>query len=1191
MKIKKLELHGFKSFVDPTVIDFDLPLIGIVGPNGCGKSNVVDALRWVMGEMSAKHLRGQSMEDVIFNGSDSRPPLGMASVSLTLSCEDGIIPVDYANFSEITVTRRLYRSGESEYLINNVACRLRDIYDLFLGTGVGTKAYSMIEQGRIDFAINSKPVDRRLLIEEAAGVSKFKNRREGALRLVESTKANLLRLNDIIAEIKRQINSLDRQARKAERYKVLREELKTIEVHLSALTFLEQSQELNDLKNLLKSWDEKETETQARLSSSEVEQGSLQIKMTESEGQLTELQEKIYEVTNQIQLLETQQTYKKQETENLKKQNDRYLHEIQLGKEKRGQIASELDDYNKQKTDLSNEVNGVHTVLEEAQTRWNIIHEQSIQEMEKIEARKNELSESQSRMATSESQKTSHERQRIDMKGRLARCRAEWGEIEKQYQGSQGLCGEVKEELMSLTAERSQVLEYVAHHKKDIESKKLDLESRAEILKQNQETLVLKRSQLRSLMDLQRHYEGFQDGVQAVMRQTKLEGKRDRIFGVVADFIETQPQYEQALSAVLGEKLQYVVVKSHQEGVEAISYLKEQCSGRSTFIPLEVREGKTAEKLSREKGYMGPLLDHVNIKEEYKKIGNYLLGDVVLVDELVNALRLWQANGHKNILVTLEGDVVDPYGVVSGGRRNGKSLDILKTKRKISDLKDIVMEMEQEASLQEDTLSQLEGKISSMSLDLEKQVRISHEQEMQAAALEKDLFHHQEVFNNFQERKEALEKEIAELSSEEENIENSIVRTQQSKEELLTLRERLQAEIELLQKNHDNLKEELQKASERLMEARIAAVSADEKVSAIDKNVERLERSNQDAQSMIDRHMAEITEANQKISTLKQECEECVRSWEGLRQDSDSLKIHYGTLKEEYEALATQKSEKEIEIRTIRRENDLAKDHTGNLRVTMTRLEGDMGHLENQIQERYHTNLREVAAHYAGKPIEIESPEEKVKELREKLEKMGDVNLGAIPEYEELIKRCEFLQEQYRDLESSIESLQKAIVKINRLTRERFEKTFHLVNEKFKVLFPKLFEGGKGELYLTDENDLLNSGVDILVQPPGKKLSHMALLSGGEKALAAVAFIFSIFLVKPSPFCVLDEVDAPLDDVNVKRFHQLIQEMTDRSQFIIITHNKQTMEIANALYGVTMQEPGVSKIVSVRMHEAPSAAA
>src|SRR3989338_3309778 len=279
---------------------------------------------------------------------------------------------------------------------------------------------------------------------------------------------------------------------------------------------------------------------------------------------------------------------------------------------------------------------------------------------------------------------------------------------------------------------------------------------------------------------------------------------------------------------------------------------------------------------------------------------------------------------------------------------------------------------------------------------------------------------------------------------------------------------------------------------------------------------------------MIDRHMAEITEANQKISTLKQECEECVRSWEGLRQDSDSLKIHYGTLKEEYEALATKKSEKEIEIRTIRRENDLAKDHTGNLRVTMTRLEGDIGHLENQMQE------------------------------------------------------------QYRDLESSIESLQKAIVKINRLTRERFEKTFHLVNEKFKVLFPKLFEGGKGELYLTDENDLLNSGVDILVQPPGKKLSHMALLSGGEKALAAVAFIFSIFLVKPSPFCVLDEVDAPLDDVNVKRFHQLIQEMTDRSQFIIITHNKQTMEIANALYGVTMQEPGVSKIVSVRMHEAPS---
>ena len=1190
MRISKLELQGFKSFVDPTTIDFDLPLIGIVGPNGCGKSNIVDAMRWVMGEMSAKHLRGHSMEDVIFSGSETRPPLGMASVSLSLSCEDGIAPADYVNFSEIKVTRRLYRSGESEYLINNVACRLRDIYDLFLGTGVGTKAYSMIEQGRIEFAINAKPEDRRLLIEEAAGVSKFKNRRESALRLIESTKANLLRLNDIIAEIKRQINSLDRQARKAERYKVLREELKSLEIHLSSHTYLEQVKELNELKNLLQSWDEKENEIQARLATAETTLEEFLVKIVASENELTQFQEKIYETTNRIQLLETQKTYKKQEIENLKKQNDRYLHEIQLGKNNLIQLTEELNELAGERVHLASEAGGVHESLEEIQTRWDIINEQYKEEVEGLESKKIRLSECQSQIAMSDSQKTSHERHRIDVKGRLARSQTELEEVEKHFCEAEKQHALVKDKLMTLTSERSEILEKISWLKGEVRSLEADRESRAEVLKQKQEELVLRRSQLRSLMDLERSYEGYQDGVRAIMQQSKLEGKRDKVFGVVADFIETDSKYEAAVSAALGEKLQYVVVKSHQEGVEAVSYIKQQCSGRSTFIPLGVREEKSVAELGKKEGCMGPLLNHVAIKDDFRKIGNYLLGDIVLVDDLVNAMKIWQGNGHKNTLVTLDGEVVDPYGVVSGGRRSEEGRDVLEVKRKMRELRDVVIELEREAGLQEDTVSQLEGNASGRQLELDDISRECHEKEVRAAALEKDLHHHQETLQSFHERQKAYEREIRDLVGQEDNIENALDQTYRSKEEAIFLKRRLQSEIEFLKENQKNLDLELQQMSEKLMEVRVATASADEKINSIDRNIERLEKSKQDIQSMTDRHLAEISEANQRIETLNSECQDCGTQFEELSREMETVKLKHGTVKEDYESLATQRSEKEISIRSIRKENDLAREHTGNLKVTIARLEGDISHLEGQIQERYGVLLKDVAQDYKEKPIEIEAPEEKIRELREKLEKMGDVNLGAIPEYEELTGRYGFLQEQCRDLENSIESLQKAIHKINHLTRQRFEKTFELVNEKFKVLFPKLFCGGRAELKLTDENDLLNSGVDLFVQPPGKKLSHVALLSGGEKALSAVALIFSIFMVKPSPFCVLDEVDAPLDDVNVERFHTLVQEMTDRSQFILITHNKKTMEIVDALYGVTMQEPGVSKVVSVKMNELPAVA-
>jgi len=982
MQIKKLEMVGFKSFVDPTVIEFDAPLVGIVGPNGCGKSNVVDAIRWVMGEMSAKSLRGREMEDVIFNGSESRPAVNLAEVTLTFSTADGIAPAAYAGFSEIAITRRLYRSGESEYLINRIPCRLKDIIELFLGTGVGHRAYSVIEQGRIDFAINAKPDERRLLIEEAAGISKFKARKEAALRKMEGTEQNLVRLKDILGEIGRQIGSLDRQVKKAEKFREVKGELKDLELKLAGADYREATSECRELEGLLNDWVRRETESQARLSTIEAEIEGKRLEIVQKEREISQMQEKIFENSTRLKLLTAHQEFRAKERRRLEEEGERLKQVASQGAEVRGRFGK-----------IEEEIKALGT-----------------------------------RTGTAE-------QEREDLQTEIASCR-----------------------------ERQEVLE------KDLAIRR--------------EELGFKRSRLKSLVDLERNFEGYQEGVRTILRARREGLQKEGVLGVVADIVETPPQYEMAVSAALGEKLQYVIVKSYEAGVEAVSYLKSQASGRSSFISLDVRDMEAKPFPYEAEGVIGPLLHLVHLREEYSRIGTYLLGDVVLVQDLKDAIQIWRANGHKKTLVTLEGEVVDPYGVVSGGTEGVPGKLILEKKREIKELRADVARLEEEIGLLEDSVSQSQGKVSEMALALEEMKKKRHEEDLARISLEKEY----------------------------ENLKREVVR--------------------------------------------------------------------------LDEDQEKIRETDLKLEGLRSEEVEERSEKEGLEKILGELTVQCDTSRREFEKSSGAVQESETAVRSLRKEFDLSRSHTGDLRVTLSRLEGDLQHLEAQMLEKYNVVLSQVAESLSRIEGERAMEEQRLAELKARIEKMGDVNLGSIPEYEELKNRRTFIEGQIQDLEQAIEGLKKAIQKINLTSKKRFEETFQLVEERFRALFPRLFGGGRAELRLVETDPALPAGVDLFVQPPGKRLSHIGLLSGGEKALSAVAFVFSLFLVKPSPFCLLDEVDAPLDDANVDRFHRLLSEMLQRSQFILITHNRRTMEQCHLLYGVTMEEAGSSKLVSVRLNEA-----
>lgn len=1192
MQLKRLEMLGFKSFADKTTVTFQPGVTAIVGPNGCGKSNISDAIRWVLGEQSAKHLRGDKMEDVIFNGTDNRKPLGMAEVSVTLTDVAGRLPSGFGDYQEIEITRRLFRSGESEYFINKIPCRLKDIRDLMMDAGVGAKIHAIIEQEKVDQILSSKPQDRRFLFEEVAGVMKYKARRQESLSKLESTQQNQVRVNDILTEVKRQLNSLDRQAKKAERYQKLRAEMKDLDLRLTAVEysnlgiewasaseeFKSLENEISELHARLGQIESRIEETRADALSKERELAALRHKLHETEAAISRMEHHIEMSKSQIAALNEQRARDIADIEYLRKEITRSVEQKTALEAEAQAIASRIEEKNRVLSEKTAVFERLQQSLREKEMELEKVRAGAISAMNNSAAEKTKMSNLQARLSQLDEE---------DEKGRIEaeRLAAAVTDLLSSLSSKEASLSEAKSKKDAVERELAQVVDRL--NKETVRKKGLD-EARVSA----RHRLAEKSSRLRSLLELEQRLEGYQKGVRTVMSARK-EAAADRlgaIHGLVADMIETDPMYETAIEAVLGDRLQYVVVDSQSDSIKAIDFLKSKGGGRGTFVPRSLREIKTEPFVKNgHSGVIGAALDVVRCKEDYKSIAQYLLSDVVVVDTLDTALHLWHNNGFHKTLVTLSGDIVDPWGAVTGGAVDSSGPGMLTKRREIKDLEKDVAELGAVISNLDTEAQELDAAIENGRKIEERLKAEIHTAELSIVNMEKDSSALKDEIDRTRDRITALETEASVRSGKRNSL---AVELEQAKKAVEGIEEgwtRAQQSIEAMQRELSDKRAELESSRAEITELRMAVTAMQEKYDAIGRSLSSISRAEGELSERIKKKESEVSAIASRLVELESSISE---DEEGIRETMKALEAERTLLvsrQEEHAETAAALQSLDEESRGIHHELEAAQKRMSANEVKRTELRMKIEHLKENIRTSYHTDLETIVTGLGELEINIEEAKARLDELRQKIDQMGPINVDALQEYAELKERHDLLSGQLNDINESIDNLKKTIAKLDEETKDLFMNAFHSIHEKFKDVFSLLFDGGKAELVLLDESNILESGIEIVAQPRGKKLQSISLLSGGERALTAIALLFAAFLVKPSPFCLLDEVDAPLDEANVTRFTRLLKEMSSCSQFIVITHNKRTMETADALYGITMEEPGCSKVMSVRFREAAMA--
>jgi chromosome segregation protein len=1110
MKIKSLEMTGFKSFVDRLHLSFPEGVTTIVGPNGCGKSNVVDAILWAIGERSAKHLRGKLMEDVIFGGTDGRKPLGMAEVSLSFSNEDGSAPIEFQQYSEITITRRLFRSGESEFLINRTPCRLRDIIDLFLDTGIGVNGYSIVEQGRVEHLINANPQDRRFLIEEAGGIAKYKERKRLALMKMDATQQNLLRIHDIISEVKRQIVTLERQVKRAEEYKAMRKEVREIELRFALQEYGELSEKGEAARGYLKALREREAVISAQMAEREASVEGMRLRSLEEEERLRTLQQELYDLNQRIQKMENEVEFFRREKEGLQRQEAQMLEEIGKGFQSWRETRRERRRIEQNRKELEKGSRENEEIVKEWEVLYNEFRGTYREVSEQLEAEKGRLIDTLTRITSLRNRQSHLEERREDLQKRIRSHEKESEEVRT------GL-SRLEETLSRVEKEREVNLSIQSALQEEKERWAGELERLREVFRIRQserfefeERLRQDRSRYLSLKELQENYEGFEKGVKSLLFK-KREGQEqwDRIIGVVADILEPELPYEIPLEAVLGQRLQYLMVADEGGAIGAIEILKKESLGRGSFIPVGASGKKQKERSSPLELEEGPasLMRFVKVKEGFSAIAEFLIGE--------------EERLHQEILE--------------------REVRLENRKREIQ----------------------------------EKEIELLHQ--------DRDLEGVRKEIAQFHRRADLLRFEGEELRGEEKEIEKEMkaVLDQMVREE--AARKEKEEELQSLKKTVEEVREGTEELGGRITEKKVYLASIEEKQRGMEVQILNLTENIRTLSEQVIHRVRRIRASKEEEASLRERIDQREKELERLVESHRLNEEGLSHLRESVEALSNQWKEAEASSRYLRQElEDIRqKSHGEEIRVSEVQLK--LQHLQDSMRERYGATLS-TSIGMVPEEFSREEGSKRLAELKAGLEGFGEVNLLALEEYQELKHRHDFLTEQQNDLQQALDTLKKAIVRINRTTTKRFLETFQLVNEKFKEVFARLFKGGQASLILMDEQDPATSGVDIMAQPPGKKLQNIDLLSGGEKALVATALLFGLFMIRPTPFCLLDEMDAPLDDANINRFIEVVREFSKTSQFILITHNKKTMEMANTLYGITMETPGVSKVVSVRLN-------
>ena len=1177
--LKRLDVIGFKSFAERISIDFVNGVTAVVGPNGSGKSNVTDAIRWVLGEQSAKSLRGSKMEDIIFAGSDSRKSLNFAEVTLTLDNEDSFLPID---FHEVSVTRRVSRSGESDFYINKQACRLKDIIDLFMDSGLGREAFSIISQGKVEEILSSKAEERRIIFEEAAGVLKYKNRKKKAEQKLTETRENLNRVQDILYELEGQVEPLKIQASIAKDYLEKKEELQQYEVALTVFeieTLHEKWQSLSEQHRIHK---DKEITLSSELQQKEAEIAKLRDQMTALDESVSDLQDVLLVTTEELEKLEGRKNVLQERKKNATQSKQQLEQIIQDAKEQLERLQIDQKQQKIALDEAENEVERINSELSLKEANFAEFNEDIEAEIETLKSDYIELlneqaaANNEARMLAQQLEQTTHRSSRLD-------------------QDNEGLVAK-RNEIVDRRESLNEQLNLIKQKIEDAASKLFEQKASLEKLQEkytNQETKLYQayqyvqqcQSRIEMLQGMEDEYAGFFQGVKEVLKAKTLNG----IEGAVASLITVPKEYNLAIETALGSSLQHIVVETEENARKAIAFLKQHSFGRATFLPLSVMKERMIpqsqlQSVIHHSAFIGVASQLVTFDQKYASVIANLLGTVIITNDLKGANELAKQLHYRYRIVTLEGDVVNPGGSMTGGASKGKNYSLLSRKGELDELNNKFPKMKAKTEELELEVKQLKEMIQLQTKEMELARQMQEDTRLHEQSIKGDIREVELEEKNMNDRLTLYDHEKTSLLEEQQQKENRLQELNQFLETCKNRLEEQKATIDEL-----TLKKQMQQSSKaqltsEIHELKVSHASKKEKLQSIQEKYNRLLRDieewstkEQDAKEDIDLLFSDM-ESNESGEI---QLEEAAKK---KSQDKEETIQLIASRRNERNHLQLRLEDEEKEIKEVKR---IYKGHVEALKdeeVKINRLDVELENRLQHLQMEYTLSFEEAKEKYELQASPDET-KKKVKLIKLAIDELGTINLGAIDEYERVYERFHFLTEQREDLLEAKDTLFQVIDEMDEEMKRRFEETFNGIREQFESVFQQLFGGGKAELKLTDPDDLLNTGVEIIAQPPGKKLQNLGLLSGGERALTAIALLFSILIIRPVPFCILDEVEAALDEANVVRFSQYLKKFSEETQFIVITHRKGTMESADVLYGITMQESGVSKLVSVRLDD------
>lgn len=1181
MFLKRLDVVGFKSFAERISVEFVPGVTAVVGPNGSGKSNITDSIRWVLGEQSAKSLRGAKMEDIIFAGSDSRKPLNFAEVTLTLDNEDQSLPLDY---NEVSVTRRVYRSGDSEYLINKQNCRLKDIVDLFMDSGLGREAFSIISQGRVEEILNSKPEDRRTIFEEAAGVLKYKSRKKKAESKLFETQENLNRVTDIIHELEGQVEPLKIQAAIAKDYLQQKEELEQIEVALTAYEIEDLHGRWEKLSRQLEHHKEDEIKQSAGLQKKDAEIEKMRDQLAALDESVSDLQNVLLHASEELEKLEGRREVLKERKKNASQNKGQLEKNIEELTASIVLLENQKSEYEESVSKLAGEAAALQKELQQKQEQLKLYSEDV---EHKIDSIKSDYIEVLNDQAGAKNEKIYIEQQLQQQAAKGSRLDNDNDRFVSVRDEINERKAKIEKKIASTQKELEEQARIFFEEQKKLESLRNNYEKQEKTLYQAYQYLQQAKSKKEMLEEMEEDYSGFFQGVKEVLkaRDTRLQG----IEGAIAELIQVPKQYEMAIETALGGAMQHIVVQNEENARTAIQFLKQKSFGRATFLPLSIIKGKYLASsqlglLSGNSAYIGTAADLIQFDQKYAEVVKSLLGNVVIARDLKGANEIAKMLQYRSRIVTLDGDVVNPGGSMTGGAVKQKSSSLLSRKGELEDLTNKLADMEEKTNMLESKVKSLKAETQASEARLEELRKAGEDLRFQQQSLKGDLREVELEQKNINERLSVYDSEKTQLGTDKVKLESRLAELDallaKYRENLLQFDKEIERLTELKNSNStskDTLVSEISDLKISLASKKAKLSHVKEKLDSSVNQAEEQSRKLKILKEDLSLLSSEMTDSSSGETQLEEAAKR------KLQDKNETLKLISSRRNERLE-LQNKLEDQELESKELRRLlkgiNEVLKDEEVKLNRLDVELDNKLAHLREEYLLSY-----EAAKEQYPLTIPVDEARRKVKLIKMSIEELGTVNLGSIEEYDRVSERYEFLLEQKNDLQEAKDTLFLVIEEMDHEMKKRFEQTFTAIRSHFESVFQALFGGGRADLRLTQPDDLLNTGVEIVAQPPGKKLQNLGLLSGGERALTAIALLFSILKVRPVPFCILDEVEAALDEANVYRFAQYLKKYREETQFIVITHRKGTMEEADVLYGVTMQESGVSKLVSVRLED------